>query len=51
MDTHHHRQKLWKLLTNPAIEIVVTIILVMVATWFLVDTNGTAYPLQPFGRR
>lgn len=51
MDIHHHRQKLWKLLTNPAVEVFVTILLVMVATWYLIETNGTADPLQPFGRR
>ena len=53
MDSHHHdwQTKLWKLLTNPAIEVVVTILVVMVATWYLIDTNGSAYPLPLFGRR
>ena len=43
---------IWKLVTNPAIEIVVTIALVMVATWYLVQAeplDPTAFPL--FGRR
>ena len=51
MDSHHHWQKLWKLLTNPAIDVVVTILVVMVATWYLIDTNGSVHPLPLFGRR
>ena len=51
MDLHDYRQRLWKLLTNPAIEVIATIIVVMVATWYLIETNGSANPLQPFGRR
>ena len=51
MDMHHgYRQKIWKLLTNPAIELVVTILLVMVATWYLIETGPTD-ALPVFGRR
>ena len=51
MHTHHdYRQLLWKLLTNPAFELVVTILVVMVATWYLIDAGPTD-PLPVFGRR
>ena len=49
--THGNWQKaIWKLLTNPAIEIAVTIALVMVATWYLIQA-GPYDPLPLFGRR
>ena len=51
MDMHHYRQRLWKLLTNPAIEVIATILVVMIATWYLIETNGSASPLPPFGKR
>ena len=45
---------IWKLVTNPAIELVATIAIVMVATWYLVDTQATTpergVPVV-FGRR
>jgi len=48
------QRAIWKLVTNPAIEVVATIVVVMVATWFVVDTQ-TSYPDRgvpvPFGRR
>ena len=43
-------KRIWKLLSNPAIELVVTLVVVMVATWYLLD-SGTTDPLPPFGRR
>ena len=46
----HHRHWMWKLLTNPGIEVVVTILAVMVATWYLVELGPTD-PLPLFGRR
>lgn len=50
MDTQGNRRRLWKLLTNPAIDLVVTIVLVMIATWYLIDAGPTdAFPV--FGRR
>ena len=51
MDMDHYRQRLWKLLTNPAIEVIATILVVMVATWYLIETNGSVDTLPPFGRR
>ncbi|HEX5129765.1 MAG TPA: hypothetical protein VFV90_08465 [Usitatibacter sp.] len=46
---HGTRHKIWKLLTNPAIELVVTVLLAMVATWYLIETGPTdAFPV--FGR-
>jgi|SoiMetStandDraft_5_1073268.scaffolds.fasta_scaffold139090_2 hypothetical protein len=50
MDTHHYRQRLWKLLTNPAIEVIATILLGMAATWYLVE-GGSADHFPLFGRR
>jgi hypothetical protein len=50
MDMHEQRQKLWKLLTNPGIELVATIVVVMVATWYLIESGSVdAFPV--FGRR
>jgi hypothetical protein len=51
MDTHGHWRRLWRLLTNPGIEVFATIFVVMVATWYLIETNGVADPLPLFGRR
>ena len=51
MDIHHGNwQKIWKLLTHPATEIVATIVVVMVATWYLVEA-GPRDPIPLFGRR
>lgn len=36
------QKTLWKLLTNPAIELVATIAVVMVATWYLIQTEAVA---------
>ena len=48
------QRAIWKLVTNPAIEMVATILVVMVATWYVVDTQ-VSYPERgvpvPFGRR
>ena len=41
--------RLWKLLSNPAIELVATLLVVMVATWYLID-SGPNLPLPLFGR-
>ena len=50
MDTHHgYRQRFWKLLSNPALEVVVTLLVVLVATWYLID-SGPTDPLPLFGR-
>jgi hypothetical protein len=50
MDSNCDRHKIWKLLTNPAFELVVTILLVMVATWYLIEAGPTDV-LPVFGRR
>jgi hypothetical protein len=50
MDLQPHWQRLWKLLTNPGIEVVATLVVVMVATWYLIDSGPVdAFPV--FGRR
>ena len=36
---------LWKLLTNPGVELVATIAVVMVATWYLIEAG----PMDPSG--
>jgi hypothetical protein len=39
-DIRGYWQKIiWKLVTNPGIELVATIAIVMVATWYLVETQ------------
>jgi len=43
-------KRIWNLLSNPAIELVVTLVVVMVATWYLID-SGPTDPLPLFGRR
>lgn len=47
------QKAIWKILANPAIELVVTIAVVMVATWFLIQNDvvqqGAQLPL--FGHR
>ena len=52
---HGNWQKtLWKLLTNPAIELVATIALVMFATWYLIQAEAVTPHLGSgvvFGRR
>ena len=42
-------KRLWNLLRNPAIELVVTLLVVMVATWYLLD-SGPTDALPVFGR-
>ena len=47
------QKAIWKLLTNPALELVATIALVMVATWFLIQNDGVqqGVHLPLFGHR
>ena len=52
MDLHHGNWQrwIWRLLSNPAIEVVATLVVVMVAAWFLIESGPRdAFPL--FGRR
>lgn len=42
-------QRLWKLLSNPAISLVATLLVVMVATWYLIE-SGPTDTLPVFGR-
>ena len=30
---------IWKILTNPATEVIVAIVLVLIAAWFVIDTD------------
>ena len=42
MHTRHQfdrQSTLWKILTNPAFEVVAAIIVVLIATWIVVDTE------------
>ena len=36
---HDWQNALWKLLTNPAFEMAVAIVAVMLAAWFVIDTD------------
>jgi hypothetical protein len=31
---------LWKIVTNPAIEVIAAIVVVLVAAWFVIDTDS-----------
>ena len=46
------RNALWKIIRNPALEVVAAILLVVLATWIVVSTeteqNKTLFPV-PFG--
>jgi hypothetical protein len=48
------QKALWKILTNPAVELVAAIVVVMIAVWVVVETEaehrGTAFPLV-FGHK
>lgn len=50
---HDWQNAIWKLLTNPAFEVVAAIVLVLIAAWFVIDTEATLSPaprlLQYFG--
>ena len=45
---------LWRILKNPALEVVVAIVVVLIATWFVVlsetEQHNTVFPV-PFSRR
>jgi hypothetical protein len=42
LDEHERqwRQAIWKVLTNPAFEVIATIVVVLLATWVLVGTEA-----------
>ena len=44
-----NRRRIWKILSNPAIELVATLVVVMIATWYLIDSGPAELVL--FGRR
>lgn len=51
---HDWQNAIWKILTNPALEVVVAIVLVLIAAWFVIDTDAIqkSMPLaHPFGDR
>ena len=51
---HDWQNAIWKILTNPAFEVVVAIVLVLMAAWFVIDTDTIqkSAPLaHPFGDR
>ena len=49
---NHWQTALWKILTNPALEMVAAIVVVLIAAWFVIDTDtiqkSAPLPL-PFG--
>ena len=52
---HHWQNAIWKFLTNPAFEVVAAIVVVLMAAWFVIDTEATLSPgprlLQYFGHK
>ena len=48
---HDWQNALWKLLTNPAFEVVAAIVVVLIAAWFVIDTEMLMNPAprQPQG--
>ena len=45
---HDWRRALWKLVTNPALEVVAAIVVVLFATWIVVSTESEQkHPLYP----
>lgn len=53
--THDWQGALWKLVTNPAFEVVAAIVVVLIAAWVVIDTDvlhkGQAQFPVPFGTR
>ena len=50
-----HQGTLWKILTNPAFEVVVAIVVMLIAAWIVIDTDvlqggGLQVPI-PFARK
>ena len=52
MGTNGHWQKaIWRILSDPTMEVVATIVVVLVATWFMVENGGLhAGAFVGFGR-
>ena len=52
---HDWQNALWKILTNPATEVVAAIVVVLLAAWFVIGTEAFQNPgpqlLDPFGRK
>lgn len=52
---HDWQNALWKILTNPAFEVVAAIVVVLIAAWFVIDTEALLSPsprlLQYFGHK
>ena len=52
---HDWQNAIWKLLTNPAFEVVAAIVVVLMAAWFVIDTEAMLSPaprlLQYFGHK
>ena len=53
MQSRLNGNRLWKILTNPAFEVIAAIVVVLLATWFVIGsealTNGADLPV--FGTR
>ena len=41
---HDWQNAIWKLLTNPAFEVVAAIVVVLIAAWFVIDTEALLNP-------
>jgi hypothetical protein len=55
LSRHDWQKTIWKIVTNPAIEVVATLVVVLVATWYLILTDavqpGVNVPPVLFGRK
>ena len=52
MTDSHWQKTIWKLVTNPTLEVIATIVVVLLATWFLIQTDaGTNGVTVLFGRK
>lgn len=51
----HWQETLWKILTNPAFEVLAAIVVVMIAAWIVIDTevlqSGVMQVPVPFNRK
>lgn len=45
--TANEKQRLWKLLTHPTVEVIAAIVLVLLAAWIIVDTAMTSREPHP----
>lgn len=45
---YNWQEALWKIVTNPLIEVIAAVVVMLVAAWFVVDTAVVQKGAQPF---